>query len=256
MTHVDEGRLQALLDGELTGEDLHQLEEHLSECLPCRRDLEELRKASNLFADVIPTVDRQGVVSRGFAVGFPRRPSAWRRAASAVPRAAVLVLAFAAAAAALVPGSPVYRWLESLGPQEEVVELEPSPVQPAPTAVAEEAEPEIEAGVSVDPLDEVVEVVLTGAGTDLRVRAIVTDGSRAGVFATGPAAQARFETAPGRIEVIGASGGELRIELPRAAREAEVSVNGAEYLRKEGTHLRLVASEEAGTAEVFFRVRN
>ena len=43
MTHIDEGRLQALIDGELRLDERHRAERHLAECAPCRAELEALR---------------------------------------------------------------------------------------------------------------------------------------------------------------------------------------------------------------------
>jgi hypothetical protein len=49
------------------------------------------------------------------------------------------------------------------------------------------------------------------------------------------------------------SGGELRIELPRSALRAAVTVNGEEYLTKEADQLRLAvpAAGRSATAVTF-----
>ncbi|MGE5609961.1 MAG: anti-sigma factor family protein [Bacillota bacterium] len=49
--------LDAYYDGELFGEDLARFEAHLSECLPCRTELQELQKLSELISRVeIPSI--------------------------------------------------------------------------------------------------------------------------------------------------------------------------------------------------------
>ena len=256
MTHVDEGRLQALLDEELHAGERAEVETHLRDCLACRTELAGLRDAGAAFGEAMLLLERPRPVARDYAIAWPRRGAGgWARVAGALPRAAVLVLGFAAAAAAVVPGSPLRGWVEGLG------EPEAAPVAIAPvSAELPEAAPDVEAppesGVLVDPLNGTVRVDLRDAGTRLGVRASLSDAAQAGVFATGAAADARFDTGPGRIEVVGAGSGELRIELPRGASSATVTVNGVEYLRKEGDQLRLVApAEDSAGAEVRFRVK-
>jgi hypothetical protein len=170
----------------------------------------------------------------------------------ALPRAAVFLVGVAAAAAAAVPGSPVRGWVEELRAPEAPVARTLPPQRAAPPR----PDPAPEAGVSVEPLDGAVRVALRGAADEVLVRAEVVEGPRAGVYAIGPAATARFRTAPGAIEVDGVQGGELRIELPRAARSASVTVNGREYVRKEADQLRLsVPSADRSPSAITFRVR-
>lgn len=58
MSHIDDGQLNALLDGELSPEDARVVEAHVAGCDACRRRLEEARRflvdASELLSAVVP----------------------------------------------------------------------------------------------------------------------------------------------------------------------------------------------------------
>src|SRR5687768_1049607 len=116
MSHVDEGRLQAYVDEELPGEDRLGVERHLGGCLTCRAELRELRSAAADLSRGLRLVDGAGPAVARDAVVVPSRgaPGGW--GISALPRAAALVLALGSAAAAMVPGSPLYRWIRPASP--------------------------------------------------------------------------------------------------------------------------------------------
>lgn len=253
-SHVDEGTLQALVDRELPEQARAGVERHLVGCAECREELATLRIAAREFAGATTLLTDPGAGERAVAPRRPARPAprtAWPLRSLA--RAAVLVLGFAAAASATLPGSPVRRWIQdSWAPDPGAAVVERAEAG-AESGSAAGAVPE--AGVSVEPSGGEVVVVLNGPSPELLVRAAITEGPRAGVFATGAAAGARFSTAPGRIEVEGAGAGELRVELPRSARSARVIVNGTPYLAKVGDQLHLsVPGEDSASAEVSFRV--
>ena len=248
--HVNEGRLQTYADGELPDAENAEVELHLGVCVACRAESARLRDLSNDFSEAMDRLV-PAVQNAVFAPADTRRAPSAERLRRALPRAAVFLIGVAAAASATVPGSPVRDWLaRAITPPPRVA---PVAAHPAPVA-APAAAPE--AGVSVDPLNGAVRVTLRGARDDLLVRAEIVEGPRAGVYATGEAVSARFRTAPGSIEVDGIGEGELRVELPRAALSATVSVNGREYLRKEGDQLRLSmpAAGRSATA-VTFRIK-
>lgn len=246
MTHIDEGRLQALIDGELRLDDRHRVERHLATCDGCRADLEGLRSLSGRFSAAVgelPRMTRTREHGRGWHV---RSRSAVLR--SMLPRAAVFLLFVGAAASATIPGSPVRRWLGMEEAPATVAEAGPAgSVQETPMAAT--ATDAFESGVSVEAADGTVEIVLRDAGGDLRVRAMLVDGTRAGVYAAGDAASSRFITGAGRIEVLSARAGALRIELPRDVAVATVIVNGREYLRKQDGRLDLRVGEPDGTTD-------
>jgi anti-sigma factor RsiW len=257
MNHLDEGLLQAYADDELPGDERSSVEVHLEGCLACRSELRDLGSLGEQLTAALSLLDRPAPAAAGSASAAgalrPAQPrwSGWRRGVAALPRAAVLVFGVAVGASAMIPGSPLHRLISPepaaeggvVAPQREAVALA-APVE----------EFTAEAGVSIEPLNGEVRVVLRAASPDLKVRASLSTGARASVLASGPAAEARFETAPGRIVVEGLGSGELRIELPGAARAATVEVNGREYLRKQGDQLHLLApADDRNGTEVNFR---
>ncbi|HEV2149709.1 MAG TPA: hypothetical protein VGR37_20075, partial [Longimicrobiaceae bacterium] len=127
---------------------------------------------------------------------------------------------------------------------------------PAPSAGEPPADDAASAGVSVLPELGRIQVVLTSPSPDLRIRVRLTDDSYSDVRATGAAAGARFRTGPGRVEVLGATGGEVEVVLPRTARSATVEVDGRPYFRKDGDGIRLLApASDSSGSEVVFTVR-
>lgn len=248
-THIDEGRLQALIDDELRLDERHRLEMHLSGCDACRAELQALRELSGRFAAAMADLPRLPRRASGLArVGAGSRSARLRRM---LPRAAVFLVFVGAAASATIPGSPVRRWLGiERGPAVAATRDTGDAVQelPGPVAVDEPAPP-MEAGVSVEAADGAVEIVLRDAGGDLTVRALLVDGTRAGVYARGDASSSRFLTGAGRIEVVSPRAGELRIELPREAALITVVVNGREYLRKQDGRLDLRVGEADAPAD-------
>ncbi|HEX5723987.1 MAG TPA: hypothetical protein VFX98_00900, partial [Longimicrobiaceae bacterium] len=170
-----------------------------------------------------------------------------------LPRAAVLAVGFAGvAAAATLPGSPLREAIERVVVSRPARPEPPAPVveapRPAPVAV-EGTAPLPEAGVSILPEGGSVRVQITGAAPGLRVRTRLVAGSRVDVRATGAAADARFRTASGRVEVVGAGTGEVMVDLPRSARAAYVEVNGRVYAAKDGGQLRARVAPAGGTPE-------
>lgn len=240
MDHVDDGTLQAYADGELPLPDRVAAERHLSECGECSSVLSHLTSASQLFSAAVAQMDRPAPVELAYARISPRRaPRLRNRSWRVAARAATLILGVATAAYAAVPGSPIRTWLEeALGGGRQSQGVPSAPTAPPVIAPDEGA---MAAGVSVLPADGIVRVVLVDAPAGLRIRARISDGERAEVFASGEAATARFQTGVGRIEVLQAGPGEVAVTLPLAATEATVTVNGRLYLYKEGDQLRLAA---------------
>lgn len=260
-SHLDEGMLLAYVDGELPAAERAETERHLDACEACRAELGALSSASRALADALGLLDHrvpQTAPPRRAPRAAPRPTARAGGGWGALPRAAVLVLGFAAAASATIPGSPVRGWLERVLGDAPAIETAARTAAPPAEEVATLAAPEAgpEAGVSVEPVDGRVAVVLRDASPELQVRATLVDGPRAGVYASGAAAAARFDTGAGRIEVVGAGAGELRIELPRAAAEASVTVNGRPYLSKRGGELHLsMPGGDTSAAEITFRPR-
>ena len=129
MTHLGEGTLQELLDGELPPGARAGVEAHLASCPACAGELAELRGLTARTSALLGLVEATPPVLAAQARFARHRrggtASAITQARRALPRAAVLVLFVAgAAAAAAIPGSPAREWVRGLG-------LSPRVEQPA-----------------------------------------------------------------------------------------------------------------------------
>ncbi len=252
MDHVTEDMLLAYLDGELAEGDRAAVSGHLAECETCAADLTALRAATARLSEALR---RSDLPAPAGAVLLPRGVRTARKGSTplrrALARAAILVLAVTGAAAA-VPGSPVRDWLvRSVGELVAAFRGEPAaPVPLPPQAEFEHPGAPATSGVAV-PVDEGdVLIRLTNPAPDAVVRVRLVEGDRAAVWSQ----EGQYRTGPGRIEVVGAGPGELRVEIPTAARAARVEIDGRLVVLKEGSNLRLFtpAVDSAG-AEVLFR---
>lgn len=258
MTHLGEGTLQELLDGELAPGARAGVEAHLASCPACAGELAELRGLTARTSALLGLVEATPPVLAAQArfARHRRGGGAFREARRALPRAAALVLAVAGvAAAAAIPGSPAREWVRGLGVAERTEQ--PAPEQrPAPRA-APPAPAMAPKAVSIHPSEGRVRIAVSASSPELRVRARLVPGGKAEVTATGAATTARFSTGPGRIEVRGAGPGELVVTLPSDAQAAFVEVNGRVLAAKEGAELRSLAPRVAGSAaEPVFRAGN
>lgn len=241
MSHLDDGTLQAFLDDELPAPERAAAAEHMLACEECRSRHDGLKRATALFSRAVAALDVRPPAG-GPRVDLP----AGRRAVGSFVKAAGLVLLLAAAASAAVPGSPIRAWIES------AVEPEPQPEasrQPEPPAPEPAAAPAVPVAVSIAPAAGRVDVVLEELdGSSIRVTE--TDGERVAVSAAGTERDPAFSMGPGRIEVRGAVGGEVTIEIPRSLAEARVLVDGELYAEKSGGRLRTPGAPAGPDAEV------
>jgi hypothetical protein len=280
MKHEEDGRLMAYVDGELLAEDAHAVENHLGRCADCalatsrlRNEKERVRRAlSDVDVDAgaayrrvgdrlrqsragavgNPSRDADPVRSRGSAIPARARPGAARGVASWLRRtralqAALFVLFMAGGAAAVMPGSPLRRWL--VGSADEAVAPASAPARlQAPEAAAQAAEP---VSLSAAPSGGRLRVALElPAGTELRI--VLAEGERATVSAN---PDTRFTSAEGVLEAV-VSGGSVRVEFPRGAADASLEVNGELYVRAQGGDVRFTApAADSSDAEVSFRIR-
>lgn len=236
MAHLAEGTLQAFLDDEIAGRDRASAAEHLLVCGECRGELEGLKRANALLREGLAGLD----VPAPAAV--PPRTS-WLHAhlgfgGGSLMRAAVLVLMVAAAASASVPGSPVREWIvQAVRPADGA----DGPVIPESPVAAESPVAEVPAapaGLAI-PGARNVDVVVTGL-SGASIRLIRTDGTGVAVSARGGSADPVFRMASGRIEVIGGTGGELVVEVPRTGASMRLVVDGRRYAEAVGSDLRVI----------------
>lgn len=229
--HPEDGHLLAHHDGELPPEDDRRVTGHLDGCGACSRRLAELRAASERLAGALARVDvappdtdpgdvqaragqRSGDAADtggGDAAGRRGRLFRW----SAALKAAAVLLGVATAAAAVVPGSPLRRWVVRTV---EPLVSGPGPEVAAPARVSPLPEPET---VTV-PVERRATVRVRGAGPELVIWLRMTDGPLLSV--TGRAA--RYEIGASSVEVLQPTGPELVVELPRSAATARVSADG------------------------------
>jgi hypothetical protein len=241
--HIDQGRLQAWLDGELPPPDATSVSNHLEGCPVCRdavRELEALEAAASGAISLLepPSPDVEA------ALWDVRRRRARARAAGHRQRlgaAAVVVLLLGAGAAVAMPGSPVRGWIE--GRSE--AELPSAPSDGSETAAAAAL------GVTVDLLDGAIVVVFHDAPEGMVLELEPVGETRVGVYA--PAAS-RFRTAPGRVEVtVSGPGDLLRVRIPDSARWAEIRVHDRVVARVADGDLVLPAA--AGESAFDTRIR-
>lgn len=252
MNHPDRGTLQALIDGELSPVERERIEQHIDRCGACSEAVAARRAAAEHLSTELGHLDRPAPVEAAHAAVTRRiRP---RFRPGALPRAAVIILGFAAAASAAVPGSPVRDWAGTLvGYVMEGSDEGGSATAPVveAAAVADDAA----AGVAITPRGDRVLVSVGAVRSGTRVRVRIVDGARVVVSAE-RSVDARFETGIGRIGISGAGTGTITIELPRRLGHAEVEVGGRPYVVKERERLRfLVPPTDTTDAEIVFDVR-
>lgn len=260
--HPEDGRLMALLDGELPGPTADRLEEHLEACERCRRRRDELVRASELLRreledrDVeVPPADPLAVrriahyraAERGRADPAPgdgdrrgRSDAGKHRggqlARSTLWKAAVLVLGVGAVASAAVPGSPVEGWIgDAVQALVSSFSGESAPADsPATDTAGRLAAPQ---GVSVPVSDRAV-VRITDPAPGLRVHVRPVEDSLLSVLARG----ARYRAGDGTIEVLGPDRPDLRIELPTGPGTARIMAGEVLLLERVDGRLRVRAA--------------
>lgn len=261
MPHPNDGHLLAWLDGELEPEEGTGVREHIESCAECRGRAEGLRRESEALSRALLMLDEQaaGLADPGplpvVAALHGRGTRRLRRTGWSLARAAGLVLVAAGAAAALVPGSPVRAWLESLGDGDRTAAVAPAvPAVELEAPSTADTEP-TEAGISVEPEAGGLVIDLQGFGRNSNVHVRLTDARRAMVRVEGTPEVPRFVTGPGTLDVIGAREGEIWVELPRSARDAVVRVDGEAAVRIEDGHLvTLWPVQDSLREDVVFRI--
>ena len=259
MEHLTEAELQAWLDREIDRDERARASRHLEDCADCRRVLGELRAAGERFSGVMLRYDEDlaaeagdrspasDVAARSRTRG-DGRPGSFPRWAG---RAAALVLLFgAAAAAAMVPGSPIRGLL--FGPPAEVVAPAPTPAElrPAPTAVVDGA------SITVRPQDGILTVRVNDFAPGTRIVVSLVDRAVAVANLPDGAQNARFVVASGTLEVIGAGevDGVVRVALPRSLRIGVLEIDGGVVARVSGGRMVTLRQVSRSGDEAVFEV--
>ena len=234
MMHVEEGVLQAYLDGEVTAGARAEIDKHLQSCSACTVQLQQLRSASLLFAHAIKQGDVaapmlaaevQLVAARKFERKIPAPSVRPRRA---LARAAMFVVGLAAIASAAVPGSPVRAWISTALTRAGLLDDPQSSAGP----VATDEAPAVERGTPertvffIEPVDGRVRIVLSKVKPNATVNVQPTDAGRVEVEVSGAAAKAHFESTAGRLAITGVEGGTVLVKVPGTVADAIVEQDG------------------------------
>jgi hypothetical protein len=248
--HLDDERLQRLIDGELTPVDEAAAREHVARCAECRRALaaseHDAQRAHLLLRaldEPVPELDAETVAALAReGVRPPRSPAQTGRHQPLWPRritALALALGLAGAAFAL-PGSPVAHWVRSWGER----------IRPARTSArtpdAEPANPT--AGIAVPPGTHLaIEFLSRQAEGEIRVS--LSDDAELVIRA--PIDGATFTSDVDRIVVDNhGRAASFHIHVPRAAPRVEIRVEGVPRLLKEGTRITLALPGADGTYRI------
>ncbi len=266
MTHLDDGRLHALMDEELDNPDASAVRLHLEDCDACKHRMAELEERSALVARALDQLDtatppsgaRDAVLARVGSGSSSPAETRSRVFRMSLARAAILVLFLGGGLATALPASPVRGWIAAgWGRVTDLFDSQndsgtQSPAGGATTQDGSDDAPSgTSAGVRLDAAGQDITIVLRGidSGTLIVVRFV--PGGEAGAFADDPAT---FRTSEGRIEVIGASN-RVVVDLPEDAASASIEVNGGIYLRKEGDRIDPTGPiEPTLTEEIHLRV--
>lgn len=248
MKHLNESTLQAHLDGELPCDERLDVEAHLGACTECARKLREQESLARGVSAALGLLESGEELDR---VRYETRHRWSARRSLARHRrlaaAAAVVLLVVGGAISAHPSSPVRAFVASILAGARGADPPAAAVQAAnaPAAPYEEARqwPGVRAELHDGRLR--VEVRPPGTGTTVHVRLV--DGHRAALYAQG---EARFWTAAGVLAAELGSG-DVLIEIPRLATEAEISVGSVVVLRKHGDELRHgPGSEPIGEGEI------
>jgi len=265
MGHPDNGLIQALLDGEVQGPELDDIQAHLTGCQGCRTSLETLKEASHRTAEALVLLDaeppleeaRSRIEAHGRLRTQTRRRSGFRLFPPipfSLPRAASIALLLTGGAVAVLPGSPVRRWMTEgwqalAGSLQDPIEeggLQEAPGGPE-TAPPEAGLPET--GASISALGGKVEIWIHDLPSDAELRILWTDGAEAWVYA---GEGTRFNGVAGRLDAFSPPGA-VRLEIPRSLGSVVVGLEGSLLLRKSGGEVEILAPvQERTPSEILF----
>jgi anti-sigma factor RsiW len=220
--HVEEGQLQALLDGELDQTSAADARRHIDGCAECRDLLEQLRRDEQLLASVLPSIDHP----------IPRMPVPRRRPLRWA--AAIALFLLAAGTAYAVPGSPVRRFVDRL----------------VGRPVTDEAprSPDV-AGVAV-PFGQRFSIVFSAPRAPGVLTITLTDGATIDARRRGGAATFTAEIDRLRIET-GSEPTDFEIAVPRDAPWVEVVVEARRIFLKDGSRVITEARADAEGRYIF-----
>jgi anti-sigma factor RsiW len=238
--HLDDERLQRLIDGELSEADQRAALQHVAACAECRGRLEEGTREQGRLHEMLrsldsppPVVSADAIARRAEAEELgrgavaddeaPRRSrTPWLRQA-----AGFLIVIGLAGVAYAIPGSPVRGWIHDVTRQLTGRPEAPAPApRPGRTGVS---------GVAVPPGDRLMILVEPGAkGAELRIE--LTDGPDAQVH--GPVGAAAYTSSAGYLLVRGLdSTAVFQVLIPRSAPLVEIRSQDERVFLKDGPRI-------------------
>lgn len=171
--HLHDGELQALLDGELAGNETASLRAHIAECEQCSAKMETMKFAFREAGQLLTALDESPpAISADQLIEIAEgRDISARRAPRGIAWAASIAgLIVATVVAAAIPGSPVQTIVQNL--LEQLGTESPEPMAPAESWDAQ-------AGVAMAP-DSAIEIVFeaTQPSGSIEIQLIQTDVAR------------------------------------------------------------------------------
>lgn len=252
MEHPSDGRLLAYLDGELSPVAGERVSEHIGSCGACAAKAEELTDIGGRLSDGLSALDRPAPdtayadVARRASSSQTASGLRWRR----VARTAAAIVLLLGGVTVAVPGSPLRAWIErSVDEVARFFRAEaPSPSEQAADRETAAGDADDLTGVAVALSDGRIRVDVHRLAPETAVRVRVVEEPHAAVWGG-----SRYRTSAGRVEVLDATGEELRVDLPRSADRALVVVEGREVARLEGGRLFPLSSpaDSSGSSYTF-----
>jgi hypothetical protein len=235
--HLDEERLQRLLDGELDGGAASSARAHLDSCDPCRaqvaaaeRERAEVERLLSRLDGPVPALSPYDIMTRAGSAGL-----GWAR------RAAVVLMGLGLAGVAYAaPGSPVPAWLRALtGRADRAHETPPTGRQDS----VQTREPAV-SGIAVDPGPRLV-IVFPSPPPGARAQVSLSDTG--GVVVRALTGRASFSSGVDRLVVETAdSAAAFQVVVPRAAPWLEIRAGETTVFRKHGPRLTTAADSVSG----------
>ncbi len=242
--HLDEERLQRLIDDELASAEKDAALQHVAACADCRRRFEDGTRENRRVHELLRFLDAPAPAMSADAIARRAEAEELGRAAAAAPgrtrgswirRAAgfAIVIGIAGAAYA-IPGSPVRGWIHDV-----TRKLTGRPEAPAPTPGRTGV-----SGVAVAPGDRLSILIEPGAlGAELRID--LTDGLD--VRVQGPAGAAAYTSSAGYLLIRGRdSSAVFDVQIPRSAPWVEIRARDERVFLKEGPRVTTGGSRMGG----------
>ena len=234
--HLDDDRLQRLLDGELPAGETPEVRAHLTTCVACRERAATAERALAELDDLLRLLDHPATPPTVADVARAARPR-WagpaRWAAAAAFAVALAGVAYA------VPASPLPRWIAVVAERLERRDgtRMPDPVPP----------PAREAGIAVPPGERLV-VAFDSNQAEGEAMVMLRPGAGE-VTIRGPGGAASFATGPDHVTVMNfGSRASYTVEIPADAPSIEIRVAGVRKLLKTGPRIALAAGADSATA--------